>query len=312
MLSVMIILSSMLAVSSSCWMVLWVFMEMNTLMMCLLMNSEMNKDKSNSPPAFLYYLVQCTASIIFLCVAYSHVNNESLKEYIMLICMLVKMGVWPFHAWYLKIISMLSMKTNSLKMIMTWQKVIPLLTIPALSLKSESMCMTMCMVNMAASSLSVSSFMSFKSIMGMSSMFNNSWLLITTINTTLMLVFFSVYSMSLLITLSYLEKMKTKKSLTQKNLMLTTAMGANLSGVPPMIMFSAKVYVLKTMVGMNLTMAGVYMVLVNCLFSYHYLWGLMNLMSTENKKTQNTSQTNSVTNALLLLSSSTLGLLLLF
>lgn len=255
--------------------------------MCFLINKEIEEDKYNSPAPFIYYLVQCCASIIFICAVYFPIHNQFTKEYLMLMCILVKIGVWPFHRWYLKTISLLEIKTNSLKFIITWQKVIPLAIIPLLCLNIENICIVLCIINITIASLSISIHISFKSILGISSMFNNSWLLIRNVRSSLILSYFSFYSIRLTIFINSMWNLNIKKKTSYKEIMFSTIIGSNLAGIPPLVIFSIKVCVLKTLASLQLTITRVFIVILNCIFSYHYLWGLSNNIIILVKKTQN-------------------------
>nr|YP_009051476.1 NADH dehydrogenase subunit 2 [Psoroptes ovis]AIH15209.1 NADH dehydrogenase subunit 2 [Psoroptes ovis] len=281
-----IILSSLLAISSSSWVMMWVFMEMNSLALCGMMSKELKKNSMTSSPSMFYLLVQLPASIIFLIFMTSNPNSKTIMCMGILV-MMIKSGAFPFHMWYLKTLGLLNMSSPSMKMIMTWQKIIPFFILSYFKL--WELLVILGLMNMLIPLVKMSKLSSMKSILVLSSINNNSWFMMSSLLSFMILsLYFMIYSLSLLITMSFLKSVKKKSFILKENPMETMLVIMNLGGIPPSVMFLGKMIIFTLLVKMNLPKEiMMLMLMMACYFMYHYLWCTFPYLMNTPLKSQN-------------------------
>nr|WKU83909.1 NADH dehydrogenase subunit 2 [Domodon peperpotensis] len=141
-----LIMSTLITVSANSWFSAWMGLEINLLSFIPLMSD--NNLMSNES-ALKYFLTQALASsiLLFSVLILMMTNNLMMKNYnlfinlMMLSALLTKSGAAPFHFWFPNIMEGLNW-INSL-IIMTWQKIAPLMLI---SYMMNKMMLTLCAI----------------------------------------------------------------------------------------------------------------------------------------------------------------------
>nr|BCL51132.1 NADH dehydrogenase subunit 2 [Halyomorpha halys] len=122
-----LIVSTIMVVSANNWMSMWMGLEINLLSFTPLILNKTNK--SSSEAAMMYFLIQSVSSMILMMMIlnmmYSTTFMKMINNMIITMSILIKMGAAPFHAWMPEIMS--KMEWNKCLMLMTWQKVAPLM-----------------------------------------------------------------------------------------------------------------------------------------------------------------------------------------
>uniref|UniRef100_UPI0030E3BB87 NADH dehydrogenase subunit 2 n=1 Tax=Chauliops zhengi TaxID=2936724 RepID=UPI0030E3BB87 len=130
MFMIMIIMSTLLTISSTNWMGMWMGMEMN--LMAFIPFISKNKNLKSSRAMMMYFIAQSIGSIMFL---FAILMNSfimapiMMNEYIktaMMIGLLIKLGMAPFHSWIPEMMS--NINWNEMMIMMTWQKLAPMFT----------------------------------------------------------------------------------------------------------------------------------------------------------------------------------------
>nr|YP_010491813.1 NADH dehydrogenase subunit 2 [Tolmerinus auronotatus]UWM92586.1 NADH dehydrogenase subunit 2 [Tolmerinus auronotatus] len=121
------IMGSLISISSTSWMGMWMGLEINLLSIIPLMNS--NKNILSTEASIKYFITQALASTILLFAIIMFSQNMFLEfnNKILLIfnsALLTKMGAAPFHFWFPEIMDGL-MWINCF-IILTWQKIAPM------------------------------------------------------------------------------------------------------------------------------------------------------------------------------------------
>nr|YP_002650717.1 NADH dehydrogenase subunit 2 [Dermatophagoides pteronyssinus]ACF54670.1 NADH dehydrogenase subunit 2 [Dermatophagoides pteronyssinus] len=284
----LVIVSTMLGISSSSWVMLWVSMELNSLVMCGMMTKELKKDMENVKPTMLYLIIQLTSSIIFL-VSVSTVNESKTLTIISMLCLIMKSGTFPLHLWYLKTMQSLKMKTSSMKTLMTWQKLLPFMIM--LYFNTLMLVLTISLMTLVAPIYKMKKTSSMKSILILSSMNNNGWFFMAVMMSLVTyLYYFFIYSISLIITMNFMENMKMKTFNIKKKTSEAIMVIMNMSSIPPSFMFIGKVVIILTMVELNFPKEMmVVMMIMSCYFIYHYLWSSYTLVMNTPFKPQHSS-----------------------
>jgi len=259
--------------SSVQWFIVWIFLEINTLRICFLFSKDLNKGKLKLIFVVIYYRVQVFSSLLILT---SVIKCEFLlfkdSDFLLLIGVLIKMGIWPFHSWYLKIIDRLEMNFGSLWIIITWQKLLPLfIIIFSTLLYIDSLFLILVILNLILSLTYLKSVLNIKSVLGFSSINSNSWLIT--------LVFFSIliwklfllfYSLRIIFIIYFVNREGTR---IIKNLVILLALVFNIGGLPPILMFWAKVLTIKMILFNNIQEEIVFLLLIRtCYIVFFYLY----------------------------------------
>nr|QVV96022.1 NADH dehydrogenase subunit 2 [Pycanum ochraceum] len=122
----MTVTGTILTISSNNWMSMWMGLELNMLSFIPLISNKSSKSKSEA--SMIYFLTQSLASMILMfSILMMMYNNEMNKlwQNLLMTSLMIKLGAAPFHMWMPEM--MASMGWNSCIMLMTWQKLAPLM-----------------------------------------------------------------------------------------------------------------------------------------------------------------------------------------
>nr|AUB29951.1 NADH dehydrogenase subunit 2 [Neoceratitis asiatica] len=127
-----LMMGTMMTISSNSWLGAWMGLEINLLSFIPLMN---DNNLMSTEASLKYFLTQALASAILLfAIIMIYLNNFPITEnnsifnnLIISSSLLLKMGAAPFHFWFPNVMKGLSW-INAL-MLMTWQKIAPLMLI---------------------------------------------------------------------------------------------------------------------------------------------------------------------------------------
>lgn len=255
-------------------MIRWVSLEVNILAICWILSRETKKRV-----ALIYFIIQSSSSIIIL-TAYLAERRVSLT--IITLRLLTKVGVWPIHLWFVKIIKSLQIKRESTLILITWQKIIPVIIVSNLITGERA---TYIMIPIIIATLltpltELSKKKTIKRLLALSSINNNTWMILTSIRSTKrFLRFITLYSLRVAILLKVLRKVQLKRNKRGVEFWEAATAVANTRGVPPITMFWAKVTAIK-----RILLSGarrvilMTLVLSATLISYHYLWATLREM----------------------------------
>lgn len=283
-------MSTILGISSTNWLTIWIILEINVLCMCYIIanNSKINKKRETS--TFLYYLIQVILSMLIITWVFYTTKENTIVSILITIAILRKTGMWPLHGWYIKLISRLEIKQRSIIIIITWQKILPITLVTTLQLQQSVINAVIIIIlgTILASLARLTKNLEIKKIMAISSINNNSWILIRRIvSIRCIFTFLTIYSITLVITLRIIEKIIEKSKSTIKNFWINTIIVRNLSGLPPLAIFWAKITVIKTIIKRNIpSEIALTLILSACLLIYHYLWITINEISATPEKSQ--------------------------
>nr|YP_009504253.1 NADH dehydrogenase subunit 2 [Histiostoma feroniarum]AWX53529.1 NADH dehydrogenase subunit 2 [Histiostoma feroniarum] len=241
-----LLLSSINGISSINWMTVWLMMELNTLAMCFIMTKDYNKMKAKKIDTLIYFLTQMMASSIIIILVSSQ-NMSSSNELLMMLCLITKMGTWPLHLWYIKILSCMELKMKSMLLMMTWQKVLPATMISLMEMSNTTKMITilLCLTSLITPLTKVK-YMKPSMIMTLSSLNNNSWIIMASlISMETLLYLIMMYTMVLICSMKQLDNNPKSLNKTMITMMSYLSLFANLSGMPPFTMFWVKLMMMK-------------------------------------------------------------------
>nr|ARW70300.1 NADH dehydrogenase subunit 2 [Kaburagia rhusicola ovatirhusicola] len=290
--------SSMMAISSSNWLSMWMGLELNLFTFIPILNFKTSIYSIES--TMKYFLIQAFASIILL----MFMINKSLFFMIqinmmMIIPLLMKLSLMPFHLWMPSMIE--GLNWMSCFLLMTWQKITPMIMISYLNLnKSMIFIITLLSLN----NLFGMNQNSIRKILAMSSINNSSWMLIAiTMNENLWMNYFLIYSMlnMLMIYILWMYKINYINQLKFFNFNFFFKLNMlmlifSIMGLPPMLGFLMKWMLIKTLIYNKMIMILIMLITTAILNLYFYLkltyfllfnFNLFNKWFIQNKKNNN-------------------------
>nr|URW98546.1 NADH dehydrogenase subunit 2 [Lepidophthirus macrorhini] len=265
--SVMILFSLMLILSSSTWWMSWVGLELSTLFFITFVSY--TKGKTSNVFLWRYLIVQIVCSTAFLCsvlqsnqiqVMNSHFSYETeILSIVAMLSMLVKMGMPPFHGWFITLSQ--SMSWTNFLMLSTLMKVGPILILINLdSSQCQTFLILVTSLSMVIGCIGVLDT-SVRRILVCSSIVNTGWMVIGLHafqyqSMLYMLVYFIL--LSGLILILKLENVSTTSELYGMAYCLPSNLSSivlflmiSLSGLPPLVMFMVKLEILSSVMNTN-------------------------------------------------------------
>nr|AWX90485.1 NADH dehydrogenase subunit 2 [Octopus variabilis] len=290
MFIMMMILGTMMSLSSTHWLMMWMGLELNLMGILPLMNIKSKNSEIES--SMKYFIIQSMSSSLFMMSSifmylysmsmYSMFNNSFFST-IMMIALLIKLGSAPFHFWLPSMCMQMSWMT--LFLILTWQKLAPLFMLSFINFNytiiiMSSFCSTILGSIQAINQSSLQLIMVYSSISHLgwilpSSMINNSlmffYLFIYTIIILPLFTMFSTKSILYSYSLSEQNNFMNKENIIMITLILS------LSGMPPMLGFLSKLMILYMLLKMNMILLPL-ILFVGTLISLYFYLNLMMIL----------------------------------
>nr|QVL28684.1 NADH dehydrogenase subunit 2 [Eristalinus viridis]QZZ81244.1 NADH dehydrogenase subunit 2 [Eristalinus viridis] len=191
-----LIMSSMITISANSWLGAWMGLEINLLSFIPLMND--NNLMSNES-SLKYFLTQALASsvLLFSTILFMYKNNSMIynKEneinFMILSALLMKSGTAPFHFWFPNVME--GMNWMNALILMTWQKIGPLMLISYLIIKP--LLLSCIILSVIIGSLGGLNQTSLRKLMTFSSINHLGWMLMSMYsNESLWITYFLFYS----------------------------------------------------------------------------------------------------------------------
>nr|AFP33353.1 NADH dehydrogenase subunit 2 [Amiota sp. 3 XH-2009] len=191
-----LIMGSMITITSNSWLGAWMGLEINLLSFIPLMS---DNNLMSTESSLKYFLTQALAStvllfsIILMMLKYN-MNFETNMSYISMIMMsslLLKSGAAPFHFWFPNLME--GLNWNNALILMTWQKIAPLMLISYLNIKEILFISIILSVIIGA--LGGLNQTSLRKLMAFSSINHLGWMLMALHNSeSIWLIYFMMYS----------------------------------------------------------------------------------------------------------------------
>nr|YP_009433270.1 NADH dehydrogenase subunit 2 [Carcinocoris binghami]AGO28039.1 NADH dehydrogenase subunit 2 [Carcinocoris binghami] len=277
----MLILSNLMIMSSENLLGMWMGIEIN--MMSFIPILFKNKNTKASESCMIYFLAQSMGSILMLMMIVINslilVTPNWVNELIIIIIsisMMIKLGAPPFHFWFPNIME--SMEWMEGFILMTWQKVGPLMVISTLI--NKSYIITPIMIStVIVGAIGGLNQTSMKKIMAYSSISHLGWMIMCMkFNNQLWLTYLSIYTVMIFM-LTIMFKFYSSNFLNQMNFynlsfMESTAISISLlslGGLPPFIGFLPKWMVIQNMILSNSFFILLIMILTTLITLFFYM-----------------------------------------
>nr|ABN72890.1 NADH dehydrogenase subunit 2 [Drosophila madeirensis] len=191
------IIGTLITVTSNSWLGAWMGLEINLLSFIPLLSD--NNNTMSTESSLKYFLTQALASTVLLfssiiLMLKNNMNmeiNDSFTSMIIMSALLLKSGAAPFHFWFPNMMEGLTWM-NAL-MLMTWQKIAPLMLISYLDVKNLLLISVIMSVIIGA--IGGLNQTSLRKLMAFSSINHLGWMLMSlTISESIWLIYFLFYS----------------------------------------------------------------------------------------------------------------------
>nr|YP_010148828.1 NADH dehydrogenase subunit 2 [Pseudanodonta complanata]QQV69719.1 NADH dehydrogenase subunit 2 [Pseudanodonta complanata] len=242
----LLISSTYLVASSSNWLTTWMGLEINMLGYIPLIY--MKENTSESEAAVKYLIPQSLGSTIFISSAIisGHVNN---LQILMVIAMCLKLGVAPFHFWFPPV--MASLQLMPAFILLTWQKIAPILAISSFNPLLMKMVMPIAMISALWGGIAGVNQTDIRSLLTYSSIAHTGWMLAgINSNYTILIAYLFTYILINISIYSLLSKEDSKfykqlfSSKEPTKIFVLSASILSLGGLPPLVGFIMKLLVL--------------------------------------------------------------------
>nr|QZR92095.1 NADH dehydrogenase subunit 2 [Uroleucon erigeronensis] len=265
--------STLMSISASNWLSMWMGLELNLFSIIPILNF---KSSIYSIEATMkYFLIQAFASILLLIFLinknFLFLNNNNI---LILMSLLMKLSLMPFHLWLPSMME--GLNWISCLLMMTWQKITPLIMISYLNI-NKNMIFLISLISM--NSIFGLNQNSMRKIMAMSSINNTTWMLFAILmNENLWINYFLIYSMlNFLIikmfnnyNINYINQMK----LFNLNFFFKLNMWMlilSIMGLPPMMGFLMKWMLIKTLIYNKMYIIIMMLIMLTILNLFFYL-----------------------------------------
>nr|QXG19217.1 NADH dehydrogenase subunit 2 [Drosophila ficusphila] len=201
------IIGTLITVTSNSWLGAWMGLEINLLSFIPLLSD--NNNLTSTEASLKYFLTQALASTVLLfssilLMLKNNMNNEineSFTSMIIMSALLLKSGAAPFHFWFPNMMEGLTWM-NAL-MLMTWQKIAPLMLISYMNIKN--LLLISVILSVIVGALGGLNQTSLRKLMAFSSINHLGWMLSSLmISESVWLIYFVFYSfLSLILTFMF-------------------------------------------------------------------------------------------------------------
>uniref|UniRef100_UPI0030FF0387 NADH dehydrogenase subunit 2 n=1 Tax=Unio sesirmensis TaxID=2855868 RepID=UPI0030FF0387 len=238
--------STCMVASSSNWLMMWMGLEINMLGYIPLMF--MKESSSESEAAVKYLIPQSLGSTIFIASAItsSHFNN---LQILMMIAMCLKLGVAPFHFWFPPV--MASLQLTPAFILLTWQKIAPVLAISSMNSLMIKIIMPIATVSALWGGIGGLNQTDIRSLLTYSSIGHTGWMLASVnSNYMILIAYLTTYILINMSIYAFLTKEHTKSykqlfsSKEPGKIFILAITILSLGGLPPFTGFIMKLLVL--------------------------------------------------------------------
>nr|QDI93401.1 NADH dehydrogenase subunit 2 [Vesperocoris paddocki] len=255
----MMIMSTIMIMNSSSWISMWAGLEINLMSFVPLISTP--KNTYNSQSVVMYFLIQSLASMMFIMFIltnkymFIYMDMDLIKT-LVLITMMIKMGMPPFHLWFPEIMN--KMKWTMCMILMTWQKIAPMYIMSLIISLNKMLILVICLSAITGAiggmnQTSTRKIMAYSSINHMSwmiscaAMFKKSWI-----------VYMTIYSIMMLLTSMMMYEYNIM-FVNQMNIFLKSKMDKmiiiflmlSIGGLPPFLGFIPKWIAIQYMISTN-------------------------------------------------------------
>uniref|UniRef100_A0AAU6QGD4 NADH-ubiquinone oxidoreductase chain 2 n=1 Tax=Aurospio banyulensis TaxID=3050091 RepID=A0AAU6QGD4_9ANNE len=264
--------STMMAISSSHWLMVWMSLELNMISFLPLIASSSWFQESEG--ALKYLLFQALgSSFILLGTMTTFLYSLSL------IGLLIKLGAAPFHFWFPSVMKSLAWPAASL--LMTWQKIAPLLVIMSSFSFSSATLSAVGMISALTGGLGGLNQSHFRPMLAYSSIGHMGWMIAlmtySPFISSTYLFFYIFISIPVLYFSAFLNIQSIKKGKNSSSYILALCLLPtilSLSGLPPFLGFAPKIFALLAVYSIPISIILIFGSLLNLSYYLNFFFSL--------------------------------------
>nr|UPL65494.1 NADH dehydrogenase subunit 2 [Metatropis brevirostris] len=280
LLMLMMFMSTMLTISSTNWMGMWMGMEMN--LMAFIPYMTVMKNKKSSKAIMIYFMVQSMGSMIMLFgilmnsfITISYLMEKEIVMMTIMLGLILKMGAAPLHFWMVEMAQ--HMNWSSLMILMSWQKIAPMYVLSNMITMNLFTVIIIIMSAMVGAIGGINNT-NLQKIMTFSSINHMSWMLLMMINKTQWMMYLMIYSIMVIMACSFFKKFKANY-LNQLNIIPMSMMEKytlasillSMGGLPPFLGFLPKWMVIESMINSNLMILITLLMMLSLITLFYYM-----------------------------------------
>nr|YP_006234417.1 NADH dehydrogenase subunit 2 [Robertsicus elaphensis]AET63077.1 NADH dehydrogenase subunit 2 [Robertsicus elaphensis] len=239
----MLMITIIISMSSKFWFLYWLMMEMNLMMFIPILN---NKKIYSCNSMMSYFIIQSISSSIFFFGSIMwFCQNLFFFKNLIIISILIKLAMFPFHSWLLMISETLNF--FSLSLMLTMQKMIPLLF---LSKISEKLLIIMAIMSSTFGSILMINLKLTRKILISSSISHLGWIsILISFKSKFWFIYMIMYSYIIIKLFHNFNKNKIysmnnilNKNYSNNEMINYFCMMLSLGGIPPFLGFFMKLF----------------------------------------------------------------------
>nr|YP_009654862.1 NADH dehydrogenase subunit 2 [Pseudomictis brevicornis]QCI09430.1 NADH dehydrogenase subunit 2 [Pseudomictis brevicornis] len=277
---IILISSSLVTLSATNWLGMWMGLEMNLMSFIPLISK--SKSKKSSQAMMIYFLSQSIGSITLLfsvlinslVFLYPIMINE-LTTILIMISIMIKVGAAPFHFWLPEM--MTNLNWPECMLLMTWQKVAPL-TVLSNMMPNNWFLYFSVTLSAIVGGVGGLNQTSLRKILAYSSINHLSWMMMFMSMNTCWYKYLIIYS-TLIIMICILMKKKNaffinqliSNSPSMMEKFTYTILLLSIGGLPPFLGFLPKWMVIQSMINSHMYLLMVFLMLLSLLTLFYYL-----------------------------------------
>nr|YP_010454782.1 NADH dehydrogenase subunit 2 [Pachycephus smyrnensis]UTY22572.1 NADH dehydrogenase subunit 2 [Pachycephus smyrnensis] len=276
-----LIFSTLTALSSNSWIIIWMMLEINLMAFIPIM---MLKSFNKINFLFKYFIIQAISSSLFLfsimmllTMQFNFMNlSMNLVNLMISIAMIMKMGMLPFHFWYIEI--MMNISWMNFFLMSTWQKIIPLLVI-SFSPLNFILYMSIFFSSLVSSIQGLYQ-LNLRKIFTLSSINQTSWLMINSSMSLYLMIFYMIMYMMISFNIffmfnqnnfSYIHELYILNNFDYSIKIFLFMNILSLAGLPPFIGFMMKLMSIKFLIFNQLYFLVIWLIISSLMTLYFYL-----------------------------------------
>lgn len=263
------------------------WLEVNSISICFLISKEIKKEKFKENSTLTYLIIQVVGSLIIII---GGLQNREIYTQLMIAGVILKIGAWPLHTWFIKIISLIKIKWNSLLIIITIQKIPAIYLLTILNIKNSHISFIVCVsvISTLIPLRNISENSRIKEIIALSSLRINGWLIVSTIiSIEVTSMFATFYFITIWLSLKILRSQEIKNFITEGKFWKYCLIISNIGGIPPFTIFWRKAILVKKMIQFNSFKEILIIIIISSgVLLYFYIVSLNTNIIESPKKTQ--------------------------
>nr|QZR91902.1 NADH dehydrogenase subunit 2 [Mileewa rufivena] len=261
-------MGTMISISSNNWMMMWGGLEISLMSFIPLMSGGVMGSESSMK----YFIVQSISSSMLVLAIMLTISMNMKYNYILMISLIMKMGIAPFHNWVLSIVN--SLNYNLMLVLFTIMKIAPLVMLSYLNYLNN-LFIVLSLIIGSCFSLNQNSI---RKLLAYSSIYNMAYMLSVINMNYIWTMYLLTYSTILCMLIYMINKLKINyinqfsinefSILIKSNLWMTML---SLGGMPPLMGFFPKLMIFQILIMKKMFILLTMMILTSLMVMFFYM-----------------------------------------